>query len=168
MRALNISDCWSPLSIYNIICLVAWTMGQMKRQPSVWSSFECPKSINLSIYDIICLVAWTMGQMKHLPSVWCSMHQFFSWFVAKLFAKTVWKKSSQFIFLFFNNITKIKIKSFERPKTIKRIKKNNTWYIRLLVNDSFVQSSKQPAHFIVDWRISWEIIRKLMLGTSDA
>ena len=35
--------------------------------------------------------------------------------------------------------------SFECPKSIKSIKKNNTWNIRLLVDDSFVPSSKQPS-----------------------
>ena len=39
----------------------------------------------------------------------------------------------------------MKIKSFEFPKSIKSIKKNNAWNIRLLVDDSFVPSSKQPS-----------------------
>ena len=55
------------------------------------------------------------------------------------------QKSFQFIFLFFYKITKIKIKSFECPKSIKSIEKNNTWNIWLLVDDSFVPSSKQPS-----------------------
>ena len=46
---------------------------------------------------------------------------------------------------FFYKITKIKIKSFECPKSIKSIKKDNTWNIRLLVDDLFVPSSKQPS-----------------------
>ena len=37
-----------------------------------------------------------------------------------------------------------KMNSFECPKSIKSIK-NNTWNIRLLVDDSFVPSSKQPS-----------------------
>ena len=39
------------------------------------------------------------------------------------------QKSFQFIFLFLYKITKMKIKSFECPKSIKSIKKNNTWNI---------------------------------------
>ena len=54
------------------------------------------------------------------------------------------QKFFQFIFLFFYKITKIEIKSFECPKSIKSINKNNTWNIRLLVDDSCVPSSKQP------------------------
>ena len=38
-----------------------------------------------------------------------------------------------FSYLFFYNITKIKIKSFECPKSIKNIKNDNTWNIRFLV-----------------------------------
>ena len=44
------------------------------------------------------------------------------------------------------------------PKSIKSIKRNNTWNIRLLVDDSFVPSSKQPSviycrltDFITNW-----------------
>ena len=45
----------------------------------------------------------------------------------------------------FESYTKIKIKNFECPKSIKSIKENNTWNIRLLVDDLFVPSSKQPS-----------------------
>ena len=48
------------------------------------------------------------------------------------------------LFYFFYKITKIKIKNFECPKSIKSINKNNTWNIRLLVDDSCVPSSNQP------------------------
>ena len=37
--------------------------------------------------------------------------------------KTYCKKSFQFIFFFFHNFTKIKIKSFECPKSIRNVKK---------------------------------------------
>ena len=47
--------------------------------------------------------------------------------------------------IIFYKITKIKIKSFERPKSIKSIKKENNWNIRLFDDDSFVPSSKQPS-----------------------
>ena len=46
---------------------------------------------------------------------------------------------------FFNKITKVKIKSFECPKSIKSVKNNDTWNIRLFVDNSFVPSSKQPS-----------------------
>ena len=55
------------------------------------------------------------------------------------------QRSFQFTSLFFYIIRKIKIKSFECPKSIKSIRKNNTWNIRLLVDDLFVPSSKQPS-----------------------
>ena len=63
---------------------------------------------------------------------------FFSSFLAKFFAKIL----SIYFLIFFYKITKIK--SFEYPKSVKSIK-NNTWNIRLLVDDSFVPSSKQPS-----------------------
>ena len=53
------------------------------------------------------------------------------------------QKSFQFIFLFFHKI--IKIKSFECPKSIKSIEKNNAWNIRLLDDNSLVPSFKQPS-----------------------
>ena len=96
--------------------------------------------LNPSIYNIIRWVAWTMGQTNCRPSVWCSKYYFFSWFLAKFFAKIL----SIYFLIFFYKITKIKIKSFECPKSIESLKNNNTWNIRLLVDDSFVPSSKQP------------------------
>ena len=55
---------------------------------SIWvRSYLVDMPWNLSIYNIICRVAWTMGQTNRWPSVWCSKYYFFSWFLAKLFAK---------------------------------------------------------------------------------
>ena len=82
-----------------------------------------------------------MGQTNRWPSLWCSKYILFF----HDFLQNSLQKSFQFIFLFFYKITKIKIKSFECPKSIKSIKKPNTWNIRLLVDDSFVPSSKQPS-----------------------
>ena len=62
------------------------------------------------------------------------------------------QKSFQFIFLFFYNFTKIKIKSFECPKSISNYEKNNTWNIRRLVDELFVPST-QPAS-VLYWRLS--------------
>ena len=45
-----------------------------------------------------------------------------------------------FVYFFLKN-TEIKVKSFECHKS----KKNNTWNIRRLVDDSFVQSAQRPS-----------------------
>ena len=44
--------------------------------------------------------------------------------------------------LFFYKFTKIKIKSFECPKSIRNYEKNNAWNIRHLVNESFVPTTQ--------------------------
>ena len=62
-------------------------------------------------------------------------------FLTKFFGKIL----SIYFLTFFYKITKMKIKSFEFPQVYKKYKKNNTWKIRLLVDDSFVPSSKQPS-----------------------
>ena len=61
-----------------------------------------------------------------------------------IFYKILCKNPFNLFSYFFYKITKIKIKSFECPKSIKSIK-NSTWNIRLLVDDLFVPSSKQPS-----------------------
>ena len=73
---------------------------------------------NPSISNLIRWVAWTMGQMNHWPSVWCSKYYFFSWFLAEFFAKNTF---NLFVYFFLN--TKIKVKSFKCPKSIKSLKK---------------------------------------------
>ena len=75
-----------------------------------------------------------VDQASDIPSI-IFFHNFLQNSQQKLF---------QFIFIFFYKFTKIRIKSFECPKSIKSIKKN-TWNIRLLVDDSFVPLSKQPS-----------------------
>ena len=65
---------------------------------------------------------------------------FFSEFLSKFFAKMF-----QFIFLFSYNFTKIKIKSFECPKSIKNYEKSNAWNIKRLVDESFVPSTHRPS-----------------------
>ena len=60
-------------------------------------------------------VAWTMGQTNRWQSVWCSKYYFFSWFLAKFFAKILLIS----FLIFFYKITKIK--SFECPKSSKSI-----------------------------------------------
>ena len=57
---------------------------------------------NPSIYNIIRWVAWTMGQTNRRPSVWCSKYYFFSWFLAKFFAKIL----SIYFLIFFIKLQK--------------------------------------------------------------
>jgi hypothetical protein len=72
----------------------------------------------------------------------CLMFQVFFFMIS---SKILCKNPFNLFSYFFYKITKMKAKSFECPKAIKRIKKNNTWNIRLLGDDSFVPSSKQPS-----------------------
>ena len=57
--------------------------------------------------------AGSLGQMTRQPSVWCFKYYFFHNFLQNSL-----QKSFQFIFLFLYKFTKIKIKSFECPKSI--------------------------------------------------
>ena len=59
--------------------------------------------------------------------------------------KILCKNPFNFFYYFSYKITKMKIKSFECPKSIKSIKNDNTWNIRLLVDNSFVPSPMQPS-----------------------
>ena len=102
-----------------------------------WSKCEL-QFWNPLIYNIICWVAWRMGQTNRRPRLWYSKYFFFHDFLQNSL-----QKSFQFISYLFYKITKIR--SFECPKSIKSIKINNTWNIRLLVDDSFFPSSKQPS-----------------------
>jgi hypothetical protein len=97
------------------------------------------KSVNLQYNTLGRLDDWTKK-----PSSKRLMFQLLFFFHD--FLQNSLQKFFQFIFLFFYKIsTKIKIKSFESPKSIKSIKKDNPWNIRLLVDDLFVPSSKQPS-----------------------
>jgi hypothetical protein len=95
------------------------------------------KSVNLQ-YN-------TLGRLDDGTNESSTKRMMFQVFFFHDFLQNSLQKSFQFIFLFFYKITKIKVKNFERPESIKSIKKNNTWNIRLLVNDSFVPSSNQPS-----------------------
>ena len=89
--------------------------------PKYLDCYERSKSKNPSILDILSLVGGTIVQMNRRPSVWCSKYYFFSWFLAKYFAKSL------SIHSFFQKITKIKLKSFEYSKSIKSLKKIILW-----------------------------------------
>ena len=66
------------------------------------------------------------------------------------------QKLFQFIFIFFHKITKMKIKSFECPKSVRNnekkimIGKSDTWLMSLLY-----RPLSKPVYYIVDWQISW-------------
>ena len=47
--------------------------------------------------------------------------------------------------LFFYKITKMKIKSFECPKSIRNYEKKNTWNVKRFVDDSFAPSAQQTS-----------------------
>ena len=94
---------------------------------------------NPTIFNIIRWVAGSVGRKTHpplsdVPSI-IFFHYFFQNSLQKYF-------QSISLFLFKN--TKIKVKIFECPKSIKSLK-NNTWNIRRLVDDSFVQSAQRPS-----------------------
>jgi hypothetical protein len=58
------------------------------------------------------------------------------------------KELFQFIyFLFFHKFTKMKIKSFECPKSIRNYEKYNAWNIRHLVDKLFVPSTQRASVF---------------------
>ena len=71
------------------------------------------------------------------------------------------QKSFQFIFLFFHNFTKIKIKSFEyssqQPTALFSIYQNNTWTIRGLVDETIDPATQRIILKIVGFHI-WKYI----------
>ena len=98
------------------------------------------------IFNIIRWFAGSLGQMTHQPSIWCSKYYFFHDFLQNSL-----QKSFQFIFYFYK-FTKIKIKSFVCPKSIRNYEKNNAWNIRCLVDELFVPSIQRPS--VLYWRLS--------------
>ena len=75
----------TPVPLANLVCNLLYNLYCMQvNYIQAWSTLY---SWNPSIYNIICWVAWTMGQTNCQPSVWCSKYLFFSWFLAKFFAK---------------------------------------------------------------------------------
>ena len=73
---------------------------------------------NPSIFNIIRWVAGSMRQTTHRPSVWCSKYFFFHNFLQNYLQKLF-----QFISLFSYKFKKIKILSFEWPKSIRNYEK---------------------------------------------
>ena len=114
---------------------------------------------NPTIYNIIQWFTGSLGQMTHRPSVWCSKYYFFSQFLAKFFAKIV----SIYFSIFFYKFTKIKIKSFECPKSIRNYEKNNAWNIRRLVDESFVPATQRIILKIVGFLLCNHMLQNLTL-----
>ena len=108
--------------VHVMLCLVSWTPQLTK---------------NLTISN---LIRWVDGMIVSLTK--SLMFQVLLFFIisCKILCKNPFS-----LFFYSYKITEIKINSFEFPKSIKSKKNNNTWNIRLLVNDSFVPSSKQPS-----------------------
>ena len=73
----------------------------------------------------------------------CKMIQVLFFFI--IWCKILCKKPFNlfFCFSFFYNFTKMKIKSFECPKSIRNCEKNNTWNLRRLVDESFVPATQR-------------------------
>ena len=114
-------------------------------------SFACRKrkqTRNPSIYNIICWFAGPMGQTTRRPRFWCSKYYFFH----EILQNSL-QKPFQFICFVLYKITKMKIKSFGCPKSIRKyekriLKKSDAWSTSCLSH----QPSK-PAYYIVDWQI---------------
>ena len=83
-------------------------------------------------------VAGPIGQTNHRPSDWCSKYYFFLNFIG-------WGHSKLFtlIFVFSKKNKQIDWKYFCKEFCKKSGKKNNTWNIRRLVDDSFVPSGQR-------------------------
>ena len=81
----------------------------------------CSSHRNPSIYNILQWVGWMMGQMNCRPRLWYSKYYFIFMISCKILCKNPFNLFSYFCFI--KKITKIKIKSFECPKSIKKYKK---------------------------------------------
>ena len=71
----------------------------------------------------------------------------------RISCKNLCKNHFNLFSYFFITLQKIKIKSFECPKSIRNYEKNNAWNIRRLVYESFVPSTREPAYYIEDCQI---------------
>ena len=110
-------------------------------------------SWNLTIYNIIrCynIIHWFAGtndsSTKRLMFQVCIIFFFI------IFCKILGKNRFNLFFNFFYKFTKIKMKSFEWPKSMRNYKKNNPWNIRRLVDESFVPANQRTS--VLYWRLS--------------
>ena len=92
------------------------------------------KSVNLE-YNT--LVRWADG--TNVSSTKRLMFQVLFFFIksCKIFCKIAFNLFI-YLFVFFYKITKMKIKSFECPKSIRNYEKKNTWNVKPLVDEWFV------------------------------
>ena len=95
---------------------------------------------NPTIYNIIRWFAGPMGQTTRRPSVWYSKYFFFT--ISYRF------RALKTLYFNFCNFIKNKLKG-----VLQRFyeKKNNTWNIRRLVDESFFPSAQRTSLYIVDW-----------------
>ena len=100
----------------------------------------CVVTLNPTIFNIICWLAGSMGQTTHQPSVWCSKYYLF--FIISF--KILCKNCSIYLLIFYK-FTKIRIKSFECPMSIKYYEKIDAWNIRRLVDKLFVTSTQRTS-----------------------
>ena len=95
------------------------TLAFARKKMKVFA-IHCARFIwNPTIFNIIRWLTGSMGQMTHRTSLWCSKYFFklvFHKFLAKFLAKII-------SIDFFYKFTKIKIKSFECPKSRRNYKK---------------------------------------------
>ena len=100
---------------------------------------------NPSIYNILLGLARPIGQTTRQPRVWCSKYNFF---------RKIFQNSLQKVFqFFFCKITKMKIKSFEWPKSIRNCEKIYTWKVSCLSH-----WRSRSAYYIVDCRICKSVL----------
>ena len=147
---------WITSQILIIITWIQWIVSQkhISKRCEFGLSLNCPHdyyyylktSDNLLYNTLGCWVTGTTNSLiKRL------MFQVGTTFFHNLLQNSL-HKSFQFIFLFFSNFTKIKIKNFECPKSIRNYEKNNPWNIRPLVDELFIPATQQPS--ILHWRLS--------------
>ena len=67
--------------------------------------------------------------------------------------KILFKHPFNLFSYFFHKVNKMKIKTFEWPKSIRNYKKS-TWSVKRLINNSFVPSAHQTSILYSRWRIS--------------
>ena len=98
-------------------------------------------AINPSICNMIRWFAGLLRQMNRQPSLQCSKHYFF---FHNFSCKILCKNCSIYLLIFYK-FTKIRIKSFECPMSIKYYEKIDAWNIRRLVDKLFVTSTQRTS-----------------------
>ena len=122
-----------------LCCLLVSSGVKLTTRPMNIQSFHSvkqpiiQKSVNLQYNTLVCLADGT----NH-SSTKCLMFQEYFFFIKS--QNIILKKN----FTFFYKIMKMKIQSFECPKSLRRYGKN-TWNVRCLVNKSFVPSAQRTS-----------------------